>query len=230
MRRSADQTRDLLLQTAVQLLHEKGTAAGVGHIRLADVVKRAGLTTGAAYRLWADQEEFHRDLAVCAMRRQGQVMLEVTTSAVAATVARGGTFTDLLRVASEANVAAMYESSSGGKETLALRAAAYNQPDLLHASTERTAAMQVGYHNLCVGLLQRFGMRMVAPYTVNQLIEGMSALVDGFGLKASSGEPHPTLQIADQQWTLIGVCVAALVDRMTEPDVPAHPRPRDGAE
>ena len=79
-----------------------------------------------------------------------------------------------------------------------MRAAAYNQPDLLHASTECTAAMQVGYRNLSVGLLQRFGMRMVVPYTVNQLIEGSSALVDGFGLEASSGEPHPTLQIADQ--------------------------------
>lgn len=33
------------------------------HIRLQEVLRRAGLTTGAAYRLWAKQNDY-RDLAV----------------------------------------------------------------------------------------------------------------------------------------------------------------------
>ena len=125
-------------------------------------------------------------------------MLEVTTSAVAATVARGGTFTD--RSGWPAKPMSRPCTRARVPKNTGIACRRHNQPDLRHASSERTAATQVGYRNLCVGLLQRFGMRMVVPYTVNQLIEGFSALVDGFGLKASSGEPHPTLQIADQQW------------------------------
>lgn len=46
----------------MEMLLERGVSAGVGHIRLQEVVRRAQLTTGAAYRLWADQDDFHRDL------------------------------------------------------------------------------------------------------------------------------------------------------------------------
>lgn len=42
--------------------------AGVQHIRLQDVLRHAGLTTGAAYRLWADQSDYQRDLAVSMVR------------------------------------------------------------------------------------------------------------------------------------------------------------------
>jgi hypothetical protein len=51
----------------MQMLLERGVSAGVQHIRLQDV-RHAGLTTGAAYRLWADQSDYQRDLAVAMVR------------------------------------------------------------------------------------------------------------------------------------------------------------------
>lgn len=65
-RRTGEQTKDLLIRTGIAMLLDRGTSAGVSHIRLQEVVRRAGLTTGAAYRLWADQDAFHHDLAVAA--------------------------------------------------------------------------------------------------------------------------------------------------------------------
>lgn len=53
-RRSAGDTRKLLIDVGIEILHERGANAGVGHIKLSEVVSRAGLTTGAAYRLWDD--------------------------------------------------------------------------------------------------------------------------------------------------------------------------------
>ncbi len=47
-RRTAQQTRDLILDTALRMLHEQGPTAGVSHVRLSEVLARAGLTTGAA--------------------------------------------------------------------------------------------------------------------------------------------------------------------------------------
>ncbi len=67
-RRTGDETRALLLRVGMQMLLERGVSAGVQHIRLQEVLRRAGLTTGAAYRLWADQNDYQRDLAVSMVR------------------------------------------------------------------------------------------------------------------------------------------------------------------
>ncbi len=218
-RRSAEQTRQLLLDTAVQILHEKGPAAGVLHVRLSDVVARAGLTTGAAYRLWDDQQDFHDALAVAAMRWRDRSMLARTTNAAFAVVAQGGRLEDLLRAAGAANVQAL-PADNGIMTTLALRAAAYNQPSLLHASAERSQDMTASFGALYRELLRTYRLRMCAPFTLEHLSAGMSALVDGFGVQTACGELHPEVVLEDGRWTLLGVCLTALVRHMTEPDAP----------
>ena len=64
VRRTAEDTRRLILEAGLQMLLERGATAGVQHIRLQEVLRSVGLTTGAAYRIWTDQTDFHRDLAV----------------------------------------------------------------------------------------------------------------------------------------------------------------------
>lgn len=202
------------------MLHEKGPAAGVHHVLLAQVVKRAGLTTGAAYRLWRDQSEFHGDLAVAAMRWQDRSMLDRTTLAASAVVESGGSIDELLRVAGAANVQHM-PTDSGIMTTLALRAAAQGNPMLLHASRERSGDMALAFRNLYVGLLHRFRLRLRPGLTIDHLAAGMSALVDGFAVQTASGEHHPELDLPgrEEPWTLLAVCLQALVQHFTEPDV-----------
>jgi AcrR family transcriptional regulator len=229
-RRSAEQTRQLLLDTAVQILHEKGPAAGVLHVRLSDVLTRTGLTTGAAYRLWDNQQDFHDALAVAAMRWRDRSMLERTTQAAFSVVAGGGGLEDLLRAAGAANVQDL-PADNGIMTTLALRAAAYNQPGLLRASAERSQHMVASFHQLYLDLLRTYGLRMQEPFTLDHLADGMSALVDGFGVQTACGAQHPSITLGDNSWTLLGVCLTALVRHMTEPD-PAAPvqSPADSAE
>lgn len=219
-RRSSEQTRQLLLDTAVQLLHETGPTAGVLHVRLSDVVARAGLTTGAAYRLWADQQDFHDALAVAAMRWRDRSMLARTTKAAFAVVADGGDIGELLRATGAANVQTL-PADNGIMTTLALRAAAYNQASLLHASSERSQDMVASFNRLYVDLLRTYHLRMKPPFTVEHLSAGMSALVDGFGVQTACGEAHPELAVDGAPWTLLGVCLTALVRHMTDPDVSA---------
>ena len=54
-RNRAEDTRRLLISIGLRLLHERGPSAAVGPIRLSGVLRRAGLTTGAAYRIWDDR-------------------------------------------------------------------------------------------------------------------------------------------------------------------------------
>ena len=88
-RRTGEQTKDLLIRTGLAMLLDRGITAGVSHIRLQEVVKRAGLTTGAAYRLWADQDAFHHDLAVAAARWRSDVPVAQTWGRIGDLVGSG---------------------------------------------------------------------------------------------------------------------------------------------
>ncbi len=61
-RQSKEETRRDLLETGRRLLKEHGAPDRI-NIRLADVLKEHGLTTGAAYHIWGSQKEFQEDLA-----------------------------------------------------------------------------------------------------------------------------------------------------------------------
>lgn len=67
-RRTKEQTREHLLDTGGQLLTTRGPSLPVQHVRLVEALKAAGLTVGAAYRIWDRQEDYHRDLGRWAAR------------------------------------------------------------------------------------------------------------------------------------------------------------------
>ena len=65
--------------------------------------------------------------------------------------------------------------------------------------------------------LRRVGLRMKSSFTVDHLPEAMSAPADSFGLGVATVQAHLRLCLDGQEWTLLGVCVNALVKQMTEP-------------
>ena len=104
-RRTGEETRALLLRVGMQMLLERGVAAGVQHIRLQEVLRRAGLTTGAAYRLWADQSDYQRDLAVAMVRlRIRSDPAEYPRAAIEDLVAAGADGDEVIRTATAAHV------------------------------------------------------------------------------------------------------------------------------
>ena len=77
--------------------------------------------------------------------------------------------------------------------------------------------MVASFHQLYLELLRRYRLRMREPFTLAHLADGMSALVDGFGVQTACGARHPSVTLEDGQWSLLGVCLTALVRHMTEP-------------
>jgi AcrR family transcriptional regulator len=224
-RRTGDETRHLLIETGIALLHERGAIAGVSHIRLQDVLKRAGLTTGAAYRLWPDQEHFHRELAVAATRWRDDVPITRTIAAIHHLVETRAPLVEVIRAGSAAHVESF--GDVGGEDrlpfgtfltTLALRATAQHSEDLKAASRARHEESVDSFVELYATLMRVYGLQMRAPFTVRQFAVALAALGEGFALQAIEGESHPVLQIADgdgeptQEWTLFGAAVKVLVE------------------
>lgn len=220
-RRTADQTRQLLMDVALGMLHERGPAAGVTHVRLTDVLDRAGLTTGAAYRLWTDQRAFHDELAIKAVRWRDRDSTEKTARQVLPIIAGGGPWQEVLRIGAEANLQS-FPADIALLTTMALRASAYGQPALLAASHERHREAMTAYGQLYQVVLDAYGRRMKPPFTLDHLCSLFAALSEGFGLQAAAGERPGVVQIqsADprigETWTLLGVAAVALIEHLTE--------------
>lgn len=226
-RRTGEETRALLLRVGMQMLLERGVAAGVQHIRLQEVLRRAGLTTGAAYRLWADQNDYQRDLAVAMVRlRIRSDPAEYPRGAIEDLVAAGAEGDDVIRVASAAHVQSITVDADGPSHdietqqflvALALRAAAETWPELLEATRERRQGSTVAFAQFYLWLMEAYGLRLRSPLTIEGFTELLAAMSEGFALRAIEGTPHPTVvataadDVPEGTWTLFGLGVHALV-------------------
>lgn len=229
-RNRAEDTRRLLIAIGLRLLHERGPSAAVGHIRLSSVLRRAGLTTGAAYRIWEDQTAYQRDLALEAVRFRDSGSNEGTVAAVVPTLLDpDGTWYEAIRLGSEANLRS-YPEDVAFLTSLAIRASSYNDPGLIDAGLQRHAEALASYSELYDTVLHWSGRRLRRGFTLHDLAAAMAAISEGFGLQNAAGVPHERLQLdgsadgpGDREWSLLAVCAVAACEKLTEPDPDAQP-------
>ena len=220
MRRTLDETRALLLDTGLRMLYAKGLFVAVTHVRLADVANEADLTTGAAYRIWERQEDFHRDLAVAAVRHRDIDSIQATVERVRQAIADKAPLAEVLRLGAQAGLYP-HGPTDPFLITLALRAASGNVPEVAEASRLRHAESMAAFEGLYRALLQHYGRRMRPPFGIEALSHALAALSEGFAMQTMSGVTHPTYELdrndpkVGREWTLIGVAVETLVDRLT---------------
>lgn len=231
-RRTGEETRALLLGMGVQMLLERGVSAGVQHIRLQDVLRRAGLTTGAAYRLWGDQTDYQRDLAVAMVRMRVAGPTDFVRAAVADLVRAGAPGDDIIRAAALSHVRSTTRDTDDEAEALeaqgflialALRTTADTWPELKEAGRERHRESMAAFADLLASLMESYGMRMKTGLSVLDFAEAMAAMGEGFAVRAIEGIDHPTFDFAAEdeaptgRWTLFALGVRALVNEFMVP-------------
>lgn len=231
-RRTGEETRALLLRVGMQMLLERGVAAGVQHIRLQDVLRRAGLTTGAAYRLWADQTDYQRDLAVSMMRLRVSGPADYAREAVVDLVERGASGDEVIQAAAWVHVRAAWRDVDDPTEevdahsfliALALRTTAHTWPELKEASQARHQESTAAFNEFYQYLMDVYGLRMRAPLTVSDFTDALAALGEGFAVRALEGVDHPVYdasgehEIPEGRWTLFALAVRALVNEFMIP-------------
>lgn len=226
-RRSLERTRQLLLDVGLEMLHERGVDVGVHHVRLSEVVEAAGMTTGAAYRCWDNQDVFHRELAGAAIGWRDQTSIAATVAGIRSLVDAGAPLAEVIRVGAEANLH-RYPDDAGFLITIALRAAAPRASALAEAGRQRSADSLLAYAELYAALLNVSRRRIRPPFTLEQMTMALASLSEGFALQAISGEPHVRVEFGDRapgvgnDWTLFGCAVEGLVEWFTEPNPAAE--------
>lgn len=229
-RRSAEQTRQDLIDIGLELLHERGPSAAVAHIRLSSVLRRAGLTTGAAYRIWADQTAYQHDLALEAVRFRDRTSTATSVAAVMPIMSSAdSTWQEAVRQGAEANLRS-YPEDVAFLTTLAIRASSYGDADLAEAGEQRHQEALAAYSQLYEVVLAWSGRRLRPGFTMHDLATALAALSEGFGLQQATGIPEARIALnstaeapGTRDWSLLGVSTVALCQWMTEPDPDAAP-------
>ena len=194
-RRTLDQTRQLLLDTGLRMLEERGLYVGVTHIRLQDVAAAAGLTTGAGYRCWENQAAFHRQLAIAAVGWRKEAPIAETVAHIRDLVDARAPLAEVIRVAAEANLF-RYPDDTVRLNTITLRTCGPTDEDLARAGREHLTTTIESFATLYATLLEVYRRRMRPPYTITDLTLTLAALSEGFVVQAMTGDPHPRIPTA----------------------------------
>ncbi len=214
------------------MLHERGVHVAVTHVRLSDVAAAAGLTTGAAYRCWPNQDAFHRDLAVAAVQWRDHESIAETVAEIRDLVDAHAPLAEVVRVGAAANIH-RYPEHRPFFTTIALRTCAAADSHLAAAARERLENAIESFEALYDAMLGRYQRRMRPPFTLRDLTIALVALSEGFAVQAMAGTPHPHVDRPDvdagvgADWTLMACAVESIIEHFTEPDPTVIRRARD---
>lgn len=214
------------------MLYETGISPPVAHIRLQNVLRRAGLTTGAAYRIWANQEDFQLDLAEEATlrRHDERLPIEPTQDVIAQLLEDRAPLEEVIRVATNNHVTSYDRTKQGDLASdrfltiLALRAAALGSEQLRRASLRRHDDSIESFMELYAALMDLFGLRLREHYRLRDFAAIVAALGEGFAIQAIEGEEIAVIEVpgADgvtRPWTAFGRAIWAAIHEFFE-DVP----------
>jgi len=230
-----DATRRRILLAGILLLHEKGVTPGVEHISLASACGRAGFTSGAGYRCWPTQKDFHQELAAAAVLSRSRHSAADTAASIRPLLQARAPLREMIRIGAQANV----ERARDDPEffvALALRAASLQNPQLARAGGQRVRSGLSAHAEFFATVLSGSGRRCREPFTLEHLTAAAAALSEGFAIQNCDQQWHPRVRNpglgegVGEEWTLLGLTLLILLEAMTEmaTDGSAHDPQRRG--
>jgi hypothetical protein len=244
-RRTRIQMAELILNTGVNMLIERGLEGGCDHVGMADVlaeVERVSgerITNASVYgRMWSSQAEFHRELLLTAaeyypddeeqvtLARSHRVLAQADLSNAAG---RHDALVEICRTAGAAHLKSLSESRPW-QTWLAIWAITVSTPDTEDDETRGPAIARRHEHAVhefslvLEQVLQKVGYRVKPGLTAAQLASSIYVLSEGFALhdrfapEALVTLTRPTGPGGElQEWTLFSVGVEAIMMQFTEP-------------
>ena len=225
-RRTLDETRTLLLDAGVDILLHDGVSFAVAGCSLIDVCRHAGLkTSGSAYKIWPNQEDFRVELLRHAL--DASTSDSPTIRPIMANLANSDdrpSSEELIRSIAAINIG-FYIGAPTFHLFLALWCEAGSDPvmaALIHESDERALNAFAQIYEI---VADAYELDWVAPFDSRLLATTLAALMEGLAIRARyAPDSVPTdlvratgLDGAEQQWHLAACGVAAIVAKFLRP-------------
>lgn len=185
-RRTREETRLLLLETAREVMLEEGLPEGT-NIKLTSVLEQAGLTTGAAYQVWKSQQVFQEDLALFVARQFEWARPALDSVAILkALPASAKPSADGTNAAVHAFALAYYDAFVNRPEFLMVLhywGIQSPRPELTEAIRDGYEIVHGGLVETCGELLDRCALTCTEPGTIDDLAVAVLASAEGLVLR-----------------------------------------------
>ena len=245
-KRSREETRALMLRAATELVCEgindtsdEAVAAALAHVQLTEVAARATrivqaelavpgggaerardvapITTGAIYQVWQTQPEFQADLVFhigeldAAYEPAIQAVAEIVAAGVAAGQPVEQTLAQMIGWSYERTRESPTFYVSLG---FFLRSGNARVREVLaHGDHAFTNAIRPVWQ----AMLDGYGLRMRAPYTVDNLAVSVSTLIEGFALQWKRQPDRTEDPLGEEGWSLAARLAVMMFTQLTEP-------------
>ena len=212
-----------LLDIGRQMVLEAPTADVFAHIRLSDVARRAGVTTGALYHYWDSQDDYQVELLGQILSPDPYSLREPVAERVRAAAAGGVTLHQLIQAVCADNVDRFF-GSSDFRLQVALWVSA---DDVVRARlAAQYAAVGAEWVEFYRTVFEVYGFTLRKPFTYDWLATALTALLEGLILRAEV-DPHSigvdgSDAAPTSEWGLFSSTVLALLPGVTQ-EVGAEP-------
>jgi len=236
-RRTAAETRQLLLRAAVDLLRDRAgqagdhvVAAALAHVRFSQVAERAtalvrsradgagapAVTTGAIYNLWPNQADFQVDLLLHIAELQATLVPGVEESVLRFSEARKRSvpLDDVLRQLTD-EVDRHYRQDPIFRIELGFLIGVHD-PRVQHALAHRQEAFTASAERAWQSLLDIYDLQLRHPYRIRDLTTAVASCLIGSAV-LSFADPHSLADPGDQGWSLTARTVRAVFQAFTQP-------------
>jgi len=245
-RQPREELRDTLLDAAREVVQEEGIETGTSNLTFKRVFDRVEKATGRRLtnasvigRIWRNQAEFQADVLMAIARDETRPEVDQTLRAVSEVLnrvdlgspdARLLARRELCRIGGGASSSAIADSRNWSLWISVLTIATTNAD--LDQRERIGLALAEGYESVTAfwegiyrWLMDYLGFRPRRPMTVRQFTMAVTALSEGCSLREHvDGSIAPIVLPSggdcdlDQEWTLFGVGLDALVNQFFEPD------------
>ncbi len=214
-RRTPEEGRQALLEAGRALAHEQPAAPPLDHIRLTDVARSAGVSSGALYHYWDTQDDYHDDL-LDHLFEPGRFDPAANVAEVAAVAdaltdevgaphpsldeqIRIGASLELEGLLANADLRVLLALWAGGDAEVRDRIAGHFR------STGRRWA------DFYERAFRSAGLEVRPPFTYEMLAVVLAALADGLAVRASVEPEAVPVDLDDQGWGILAATLVALL-------------------
>ena len=207
MRRSPEESRRLLLAAGVDLVREQPIGPPLANLRVTEVAARVGLTIGAIYHYWDSQDTYRAAVLAELFEAEQFPAVHDVAKEVRRLSEQEVELLDAIRAAADLSWSAQLDNPTRLRTQLALWATADEEVHrLLRGQYRRLGAQWKG---LLDEGMPRFGLEPRPPHTTASIALTLTALLEGFFVRATVDEDVTGADFA--------LAVAALVEGTTRP-------------
>lgn len=230
-RRSADETRHLMLRAGTRLAldrlrdaDEDAAARALAHIRLTDVARmatdlergegqdRGAITTGAIYQFWPSQAAFQADLMVHVLTEEPLPAEDRLAARTLELIAAGGPIEDTF---AELAIMAYRIARTTDIYDLSLLFVPYSKLPRVGEALRKSYRDQArSARPIYQALLMAGGLKVREPWSLDDMMSAISALHDGYRIQEHASAVDGG---SDHGESVVGQATVAIFRSFTEP-------------